>query len=54
MYGDTMEKSIGKGNIKSSNYFQNILDNLKNLNKTKIKLYILLVGTINSFAVLSQ
>ena len=43
MYGDIMEKLIGKQNIKSSNYFKNTLDKLKNLNKTKIKLNILLV-----------
>ncbi len=45
MYGDSMEKSIGKQNIKRSNLINNTLDNLNSIrkNKTKIKLYILLV-----------
>lgn len=42
MYGDSMEKSIDKQNIKSSNLINNILDNLKK-NKRKIKLYVLVV-----------
>ena len=43
MYGDIMEKSVVRQNLKSRNYFKNTLDKLKNLNKTKIKLNILLV-----------
>ena len=44
MYGDTMERSIGKQNIKRNNFLEGTLDNLRNLkkNKIKIKLYILL------------
>ena len=44
MYGDTMERSIGKQNIKRNNFLEGILDDLKNLkqNKIKTKLYILL------------
>ncbi len=44
MYGDKVEKSIGKQNIKRNNFLEGILDNLGNVkkNKTKIKLYILL------------
>ena len=38
-----MEKSVVRQNLKSRNYFKNTLDKLKNLNKTKIKLNILLV-----------
>ena len=43
MYGDIMEKSIVKQNLKTRNYFKDTLYKLKNLNKTKIKLNILLV-----------
>lgn len=44
MYGDTMERSIGKQNIKRNNFLEGILDDLRNLkqNKIKTKLYILL------------
>lgn len=44
MYGDKVEKSIGKQNIKRNNFLEGILDNLRNIkkNKTRIKLYILL------------
>lgn len=44
MYGDTMERSIGKQNIKRNNFLEGTLHNLRNLkkNKIKIKLYILL------------
>lgn len=44
MYGDTMERSIGKQNIKRNNFLEGILDDLRNLkqNKVKTKLYILL------------
>ena len=44
MYGDTMERSIGKQNIKRNNFLEGTLDNLRSLkqNKIKIKLYILL------------
>ena len=34
MYGDIMEKSVVRQNLKSRNYFKNTLDKLKNLNKT--------------------
>ena len=37
-----MEKSIVRQNLKSKNYFKGALDKLKNINKTKIKLNILL------------
>ena len=43
MYGDIMEKSIVRQNLKTRNYFKDTLYKLKNLNKTKIKLNILLV-----------
>lgn len=45
MYGDTMEKSINKQNIRRNNFFEGILYKLKDIkkNKTKTKLYILLV-----------
>lgn len=44
MYGDTMERSIGKQNIKRNNFLKGTLDNLRNpkKNKIKTKLYILL------------
>ena len=44
MYGDTMERLIGKQNIKRNNFLEGILDDLRNLkqNKIKTKLYILL------------
>ena len=40
MYGDIMEKSVVRQNLKSRNYFKNTLDKLKNLNKTKIFFYL--------------
>ena len=43
MYGDIMEKTIVRQNLKTKNYFKDTLDKLNNLNKTKIKLNILLV-----------
>lgn len=43
MYGDIMEKSIGNQNIKGNNEFENILNKLKNTNRTNIKLFILLI-----------
>ena len=53
MYGDTMERSIGKQNIKRNNFLEGILDDLKNLkqNKIKTKLYILLFIVIILFIV---
>ena len=37
MYGDTMERSIGKQNIKRNNFLEGILDDLRNLKQNKIK-----------------
>ncbi len=53
MYGDTMERSIGKQNIKRNNFLEGILDDLRNLkqNKIKTKLYILLFIVIILFIV---
>ena len=47
MYGDTMERSIGKQNIKRNNFLEGTLHNLRNLKKNKHLPY-LSVPNINS------
>ena len=51
-----MEKSIVRQNLKTRNYFKDTLDKLKSLNKTKIKLNILLfiVGILFLIALLGE